>query len=70
MKEKGFLYATNWSDFDGNRSAVIRTEHLSTEDLIDAFNRAYAIWHEHQMKSKSEIDMRSPIQIIKSLFRK
>jgi anaerobic magnesium-protoporphyrin IX monomethyl ester cyclase len=70
LKEKGFIYATNWSDFDGNRSAVIRTEHLTTEDLTEAFNRAYAIWHEHQKKSKSEIDMRSPIQIIKSLFRK
>jgi anaerobic magnesium-protoporphyrin IX monomethyl ester cyclase len=70
LKQKGFLYATNWSDFDGNRSAVIRTEHLSTEDLIEALNHAYATWHEYQKKSKSEIDMRSPIQIIKSLFRK
>jgi anaerobic magnesium-protoporphyrin IX monomethyl ester cyclase len=76
LKEKGFIYATNWSDFDGNRSAVIRTEHLSTEDLIEAFNRAYAIWHEYQNKTKcairnqkSEIDMRSPIQILKSLLQ-
>lgn len=70
LKQKGFLYATNWSDFDGNRSAVIRTEHLSAEDLIEAFNRAYSIWHEYQKKNKAEIDMRSPIQIIKSLFQK
>jgi anaerobic magnesium-protoporphyrin IX monomethyl ester cyclase len=70
LKQKGFIYATNWSDFDGNRSAVIRTEHLSTADLIEAFNRAYTTWHEYHNKTKSEIDMRSPVEIIKSLFQK
>ncbi|MFB3896412.1 MAG: radical SAM protein [bacterium] len=69
LKQKGFLYATNWSDFDGNRSAVIRTEHLSAEDLIEAFNRAYATWHEHQRKCKSGVDMHSPLAILKSLFK-
>ncbi|MDI6783303.1 MAG: radical SAM protein [bacterium] len=50
LKEKGFLYATQWSDFDGNRSAVIRTEHLTTEDLISAFTRAYSVWNEYRDK--------------------
>jgi radical SAM superfamily enzyme YgiQ (UPF0313 family) len=83
LKEKGFLYVTRWSDFDGNRSAVIRTDYLSTEDLTESLSRAYAIWNEHRRKKsnrilssnffqnrQSAIDGSSPIQILKSLFRK
>ncbi|MCX7919860.1 MAG: cobalamin-dependent protein [bacterium] len=50
LKEKGYLLATRWSDFDGNRSAVIRTEYLTSEDLIDALHRAYNAWYQYRDK--------------------
>lgn len=45
LKQKGYLFAASWSDFDGNRSSVIRTEALTSDDLINAFNRAYDLWY-------------------------
>lgn len=50
LKEQGYLLANSWSDFDGNRSAVIRTEHLTTEDLEKALQQAYSVWYEHRDK--------------------
>jgi radical SAM superfamily enzyme YgiQ (UPF0313 family) len=48
LKEKGYLLTKKWSDFDGNRSAVIRTENLTTEDLVWALNHAYDSWHRYR----------------------
>lgn len=48
LKEKGYLLTKQWSDFDGNRSAVIRTDNLTTEDLIWALNHAYESWYQYR----------------------
>jgi len=49
-KEKGYLLTENWADFNGSRKAVVRTEHLTAQDLEEALCRAYETWHKHRLK--------------------
>lgn len=55
LLKKGFLLAKNWSDFDGNRTAVIRTENLSDKDLEEALEFAYQSWYNHLKKKRLPI---------------
>lgn len=40
-KEKGLLCIDSWADLDGTRGPIVRTEHLSREDLEGIIRKAY-----------------------------
>lgn len=46
-KEKGLLLTQDWSKYDGEESAVIRTEKLSKEELEKALIMANKLWTRH-----------------------
>jgi radical SAM superfamily enzyme YgiQ (UPF0313 family) len=49
LKKKGFILSDNWDDFDGNASAVIRTENLTAQDLHLALKKAVDVyWRERR----------------------
>jgi MoaA/NifB/PqqE/SkfB family radical SAM enzyme len=48
LRAKNHIISDRWSDFDGNYRAVIRTESLGPEDLIEARRTAYRQWHAHK----------------------
>lgn len=47
LSQQGLLLTKSWSDFDGARSAVIRTPSLSQQDLERALARAEQTWGRH-----------------------
>lgn len=49
LNEKGYILTKDWSDYDGAKSAVMRTEHMTKKDLEEALNKANKIWKRHRL---------------------
>ena len=47
LDSKGMIVSKNWSDYDGYSKAVIKTEHLSAEELEEGLKEAYRRWDQH-----------------------
>jgi len=52
MQAKGYILSTDWEEFDGNHSCVIRTDDLSAKELEDAKRTAYQEWEKHKAKEQ------------------
>lgn len=50
LQSEGKITSKNWRDYDGNHNAVIRTEHLKENDLIEAQRQAYEEWEKYKTK--------------------
>jgi radical SAM superfamily enzyme YgiQ (UPF0313 family) len=44
-REKGLLQLDSWSDLDGTHGAIVKTEHLSREDLGGIIRKAYISYY-------------------------
>ena len=51
-EEKGWLITKEWSKYDGACSAVLRTEHLTPDDLEIALRKALHAWGVHALKKQ------------------
>jgi radical SAM superfamily enzyme YgiQ (UPF0313 family) len=51
LKDQGLLVSEDWDHFDGNYGSVIRTETLSSDELIKARERAYEVFKTHKEES-------------------
>ena len=47
LDEKGYVLSKKWDEYDGYNRAVIRTDHLSREDLERALRNANRKWKRH-----------------------
>lgn len=50
LKKTGNIIAGSWEEYDGSGKSVIRTDHLSNEELEHGLAEAYRLWSEHQNK--------------------
>jgi len=53
LKKKGDIIARSWEEYDGSGKSVIRTEHLSREELEHWLGEAHRLWGEHLGKRRS-----------------
>jgi radical SAM superfamily enzyme YgiQ (UPF0313 family) len=44
IEQEGYLVSKDWSQYDGNYKAVIRTDQLAPQDLEKAIKEAYRVW--------------------------
>lgn len=47
LDSKGMIISKNWADYDGYSKAVIKTEHLTSQELEDGLKEAYRRWDQH-----------------------
>jgi len=53
LDDKGYILTKNWEEYSGYTSAVIRTDHMSKDDLENSLKKANREWHIHQhLKTK------------------
>ena len=57
LDAKGYIASKNWSDYDGASKSVIRTEHLSPEDLEKAKEEALNMWKKHRRSKRTFVTM-------------
>ncbi|HEX67910.1 MAG TPA: radical SAM protein [bacterium] len=50
MEKEGYIVCQDFSKYDGNYASVIRTEHLTPQDLEEARRMAYELWGENLKK--------------------
>ncbi len=70
MDEQGKLTSKDWNLYDGYNNAVMRTETLSSDDLVDARVRASRIWeHYRERRAWDESGQRifSPSSLVKAV---
>lgn len=60
--KEGFLVSKNWTDYDGARKSVIRTNNLSAEDLKEALCLAMKRFQKARFKRKKVYYLRKGIQ--------
>lgn len=64
LQKAGLIESTDWSRYDGNHSSVIRTNHLSPEDLVAAEREAYRRWRVHCWERSPEPPARGVRQLL------
>ncbi len=52
MEKKGAIVSYDWKNYDGSNKAVIKTEHLSPEELEEIRCLAEELWKKHVQKRK------------------
>ncbi|MFC1514915.1 B12-binding domain-containing radical SAM protein [Candidatus Omnitrophota bacterium] len=52
MKDKGYILAKDWSEYDGGHKSAICLENLSNKDLEQAIKSAYGQWANHCMQRR------------------
>ncbi len=67
LDQKGLITSRNWDDYDGANRAVIRTENLSTEELVYWVRRAKREWYGHQLKTRL---LRHPVKTLVNAVKK
>lgn len=50
LDNQGYILSKNWEEYDGYHRAVIRTVHLTQQDLEDTINYANRIWERHRVR--------------------
>lgn len=55
LKEKGLITCDDFSKYDGFRSAVVRTESLSSRDLEEIVEKANSLWKQHISERKPRL---------------
>ncbi|HIE51069.1 MAG TPA: radical SAM protein [Armatimonadetes bacterium] len=50
LRRRGFLLASDWAEFDGAGRAVMRTAHLTREELERAYHQAVQAWGDHVLR--------------------
>lgn len=74
-KQKGLLQINSWADLDGTKGPIMRTEHLSKEDLEGIIRKAYIgyytspgiVW-QNLKKMRSLRDVRRILRGVKSVL--
>lgn len=75
--KNGLLLTKDWRMYDGARSAVIKTESMSNDDLEEAWEMANKAWSRHKLRqnfSERPLEyiskgLRHPVKGIKELWR-
>ncbi|MCX6340255.1 MAG: glycosyltransferase [Candidatus Aureabacteria bacterium] len=55
LRKTGHIAASSWEEYDGSGKSVIRTDHLSNEELEHWLSEAYRLWGEHQNEKAIQI---------------
>lgn len=65
LDQKGYLLSKNWEEYDGYNRAVIRTDHLTREDLEHALVYANRRWKRHRLLKMLQLN---PLQTFRDVF--
>jgi radical SAM superfamily enzyme YgiQ (UPF0313 family) len=67
MKDNDMIMSSNYADYDGNTSSVIKTASMSNEELTKAQHYAYSRWHDFKFKKHKYAN--SPLRLFMDCLR-
>jgi anaerobic magnesium-protoporphyrin IX monomethyl ester cyclase len=50
LDKKGYILTKDWAKYNGSCSAVMKTENLNPQDLVEAVTRADELWRSHVVR--------------------